>query len=573
MKKILNSCLAIVFALSMASITTSCQPAKANKSVYRSAFEGDVPSLDPIQVGDTQSHDVAHHIFNGLVRYRPEVKNEGEKLTDLIPDLAESWEVSEDGKTYTFKLRKDVKFHNGRPLKAQDFKYSFERLANPKNASKGLWTLHALPIAGVKEYKKSCEDGACDDLSGVQVIDEHTLQLKLKQMVPFALHVLAMSYYYVHPKEEVEKWDNPKQFSTHAVGTGPYKLKEWVRKQKLILVRNDDYFEEGVPKIDELRYYIVPDENVRFLWFENGELEHLNPLPPASFGRILSDPHLNKMGARAIRDIESINDQSKSNLIKSPLLVIQYLGFDNMSEPFTDKKIRQAFNYGVDKRKIIDVVLNGRGIPAKGVLPYGFPAFDPSRNVPYPYNPEKARQLLAEAGWSDSDGDGYVDKDGKNMHITFWHNQNVIYAKLGTAVQADLKEIGIKIDIRAMEWAPYIKKIRQNEAIFFRMGWQADYPDPDNYLWTLLSTVNVGQDNAARYSNPEYDKLVNEARAMTDWSAREKLYREAESMVIEDAPWLFLYSTVEYKLVQPYVKNQQLHPLIQNEMPIVTLNK
>jgi len=564
--------------LSMAALCTgallsplgACRPPDSNKMVYRSAFEGDVPSLDPIQIGDTQSHDVGHNIYNGLVRYRPRITGPNQKLSDLVPDLAESWKISPDGKTYTFHLRKGVKFHNGDPFTAADVKFSIERLADPRNASKGMWTLDGLSLAGLDAYQKACQAGQAAHLDSVKVIDDHTVSITLKDVIPFALHVLAMSYYYVVPQNEVKKWKD--QFSFHATGTGPFMLKEWKSNQKLVLVKNPNFFEPGIPKLDELRFYIVPSEDIRLLWFENGELDHLEPpIPAASFDRILSDPHWNKLGNKAIRKVESLNDPAQSNVIKDKEWTIQYLGMDTQSEPFKDKTVRQAFNFAVNKRKIIDVVRNGRGIPARGVLPNGFPAFKADRAIPYPYDLNKAKAMMAQAGWTDSNGDGILDKNGKPLKVTFWHNQSAIYAMLGAAVQADLRDLGVDIEVKSMEWASYIEKIKRNEATFFRFGWAADYPDPDNYLWTLFNSKNIGQDNVTRYKKPTFDTLVNKARTTVNWSEREKLYQDAESMIIEDAPWIFLYTNVEYKLVQPYVRGQQMHPLIRNEMSFVEI--
>ncbi len=569
------------------STTFSCQPEQdSNRTVYRSAFESDLPSLDPIKVGDTTSHDVAHNIYNGLVQYRPEITGEGQALSDLVPALAESWTVSEDGRTYTFKLRQGVKFHHGREVNASDVKYSFERLADPRNASTGAWTLNAFALEGIDEYREACKaagrNGEKINLDSIQVIDDHTVSLTLSRVVPFALHVLAMAYYYIVPQDEAEKWGD--QFTFHPVGTGPFKFESWKPNQKVTLVKNEDYFVEGEPHIDELRFYIVPDENIRLMWFENGELEHLEPpIPAASFDRILSDPKWNAMGNNEIRAIENINDQSQSLVIKDKEWTIQYLGMDTQSDIFKDVRVRRAFNYAINKRKIIDVVRNGRGIVAKGVLPHGFPGFKADREVPYPYNLEKAKALMAEAGWSDTDGDGVLDKNGKPFKMSFWHNQSMIYAMLGASVQADLRELGIEIDLQSLEWASYLKKVKPTkddegnvkggEAKLFRFGWAADYPDPDNYLWTLFHSDNIGQDNAVRFDNKEVDNLLDRARTTTDWETRKALYQQAESKIIEEAPWIFLYTNVEYKLVQPYVKGQQMHPLIRNEMSVIHMEK
>ena len=436
-----------------------------------------------------------------------------------MPDLAQSWTISPDGKVYTFKLKQGIKFHNGREFIADDVKYCFERLANPKNASKGLWTLNALPIEGIKKYQEECKAGNKNaTLKGIEVIDKYTVRITLERLIPFALHVMAMSYYYIAPKEELEKWG--KDYTMHPVGTGPYKFKEWIRGVRLSLVKNPDYFEPGLPHIDELRYLIVPSEDSRFMRFEKGEEDHHAPIPSARFDKMLNDPFWNKIGAKALRKIEDLNDPQQSHIIKAPLLVTQYLGMDTKSAPFTDKKVRQAFNFAINKQEIIDRILNGRAIIARGVLPKGFPGYDENRPVPYPYAPEKAKQLLLSAGYKDTNNDGFLEKNNKKFEITLWHNQSDVYGRLAMAVQSNLKDIGVKIDIRSMQWAPYVEKIRRNEAIFFRMGWQADYPDPDNFLWTLLSSDNIGQDNATRYSNPVVDKLLKQAQSINDrWKA------------------------------------------------------
>lgn len=581
LKGLLKSTLALACTVTMLAPLSGCRADASGHSVYRSAFESDVPSLDPIQIGDTQSHDVGHNLYNGLVKYRPKITGPNQSMSDLVPDLAESWEVSKDGRTYTFHLRKDAKFHNGRSFEASDVKYSIERLANPKNASKGLWTLNALALVGLDQFQKDSQAGKDVHLDSVKVIDKYTVSLTLQDVIPFAPHVLAMSYYYIVPREEVEKWGD--QFSFHANGTGPFMLKEWKTNQKLILVKNPDYFDKGVPMLEELRYYIVPDENIRLLWFQNGELEHLEPpIPAASFDRVLSDPKWNAMGDEAIRKVESINDQSKTNIIKDHEWTIQYVGMDTSSAPFNDKLVRKAFNYAINKRKIIDVVRNGRGIPAKGVLPDGFPGFKADRTVPYPFDLKKAKELMAQAGWRDTNNDGILDKDGKPFKISFWHNQSAIYAMLGAAIQADLRDLGIDIDVRSLEWASYINKVKPkvdskthkvipSEAKLFRFGWAADYPDPDNYLWTLFNSKNIGQDNSTSYNNPAYDQIVNKARKLVNWDARKKLYQQAEDMIIDDAPWIFLYTNVEYKLVQPYVHGQQMPPLNTNELSVVSM--
>ncbi|MBC7475020.1 MAG: ABC transporter substrate-binding protein, partial [Candidatus Sericytochromatia bacterium] len=556
----------LLFALSglITISSNSCKTRDPNQGkVFRSAIESDVPSLDSINVGDTTSHDVAYNIYNGLVTYRPQITASNQKLIDIVPDLAESWIESKDGKTYTFKLRKGVKFHNGREFNADDVKYTIERLANPKNGSKGLWTLGALPFVGIKKYQDACKAGQPNQgIEGIKVIDRYTVELKLEQLIPFALHVLAMTYYYVVPKEEVEKWG--KDFNVHPVGTGPFMFKEWKRGKTVVLVKNPNYFEKGLPYLDTLVYDIIPSDLVRLGRFENGQLEYVdnNSLPAARFESIINDEKWNKIGADKIRSIPEIEDLSKTLIMKKPILSTEYLGMNVDSEYFKDKRVRKAFNYAVDKQKIVDRVYNGKRSIARGVLPPGFPGFNEKNGVPYPYDPDKARELLAQAGWTDSKGDGFLyNKEGKKFTMTLWYNQKEILASLCSSVQADLKDIGIDIEVRSLQWASYLDKIRKKEADFFRFGWSADYPDPDNFIWTLFSTKNIGQDNSTGYSNPVVDKLLDDARKTTEWSKREKLYNQAENIIIDDAAWIFLENEVQYKIVQPYVKGQQIHPL------------
>jgi len=565
MKKLKLSFLASLILLSGFSYSCKVKPHEEG-SVFNSAFESDVPSLDSIQIGDTTSHDVGHNIYNTLVTYRTEIEKEGESLTDIVPDLAEFWIVSKDGKTYEFKLKENVKFHNGRELTAEDIKYSIERIANPKNASKGLWTLGALPFKGLKKYQKECNEGKISNLEGVKVIDKYKIRLEFDKFIPFVLHVLTMPYYAAVPKEEVEKWG--KDFSSHPVGTGPFMFKEWKKGKEVVLVKNPYYFEKGKPYLDKLSYQIIPSDVIRLGRFENGQLEYIDntSIPSARFESILNNPKWNPIGADKIRELDELVNPDKNLLMKKPRLSTEYLGMNVTKEPFNDIRVRKAFNFAINKQKIVDRVYNGRRIIAKGVLPPGFPAFDPKREVPYPYDPDKAIELLNQAGWKDSNGDGFLDKNGKKFSITLWHNQREILASLCSSVQADLRDIGIEVDVRALQWAPYIEKIRKQEAIFFRFGWQADYPDPDNFLWTLFSSDNIGQDNSTMYSNKEVDKLLNEARSTNDWAKREKLYRKAENIIIDEAPWVFLENEVEYKIVQPYVKGLKIHPLIPNDM-------
>lgn len=553
-----------------ATLTTgvSCQRRPAVGSVYRWSYISDVPNLDPIQIADTQSHDAGHQLYNALVTYRTVLDKPGQSPYDIVPDLAERWDVSADRRTYTFHLRPGVRFHHGRLLEAADVKAAIERLADPRNASKGLWTLPALTLSGVEAYQAACKAGQPADLTGVRVLDPLTVQVRLDQPIPFALHLLAMPFYYVPPRELTAKWGL--DFGIHAVGTGPYQLAEWRRGQKLVLTKNPHYFEPGLPHIGRVEIQVVPSDESRFLKFAAGDLEHDEPIPPGQFNRVLHDRRWNGLGAEALRAIPEINDIRRSRLIKANEPTTNYLGFNVTIEPFTDKRVRQAFNWAVNKQRIANRVWGGRVIPAVGILPPAFPGFDPKRPPCYPYDPAKARALLDAAGWHPG-ADGLRYRNGKPLKVTLWYNQDDLWAATASSVQADLKQVGVDCDLQVQLWQPYLEKIRKYEAAFFRFGWHADYPDPDNFLWTLFSKANWGQDNTTRYYDPQVEAWLQAARVASQWPEREKLYQQAETRIIDDAPWLFLLHRVQYKIVQPYVRGQSIHPIIWNDVKHFTL--
>jgi len=546
-------------------------------SVYRIALPFDIDTLDPIHSTSATSIEVGSNLFNGLIRYRTKMSAPEHTPADVLPDLAESWTVSRDGKTYTFHLRRNVLFHNGRQLEAQDVKYSLERLADPRNFSEWSWTLSALAVKGIKTFQAARSAGKQADLEGVRRIDEHTLSLTLEQVKPFALQILAMNCFAVVPKEEVET-----RFSSHQIGTGPFKIEMWDPGQKIELIRNPYYFEKGLPRIDRLRYLIEPDEQVRLSMFESRKLEQLTqPIPAEGLTRLLKDPKWNPMGETLFRKMDHVWSPSSSQILKDSAWSVLYMGMDLTSEPFNDKRIRKALNYAIDKQKIADQVFKGNHVPARGILPFGFPGSKQDRVMPYTYDPKQARILLAQAGWRDNDGNGVLDKGGEPFKMTVWHNTSVYYARLSKAVSDDLRAVGIDAKSQALDWQEYLETlsprfnaqghVMPGKIKLFRFGWTADYADPDNFLWNLFSTEQIGGHNYSRYSNPKVDSLFEQARSTLDWARRKQLYQEAEALIIDDAPWIFLTNSLNFKVVQPYVSSQSVHPLIPNHLAEVSI--
>ncbi|MFQ5988304.1 MAG: ABC transporter substrate-binding protein [Candidatus Methylomirabilales bacterium] len=470
----------------------------------------DPPSLDPVHITDTVSHAVASELFDGLVTFDRDLK--------IRPAIARRWDISEDGRTYTFELRRDVRFHNGRTVTAEDFRYSFEHLLNPATRSERTWILEKL--LGAQKFMA----GKASTVRGIQVLGPHTLRLTLER--PFApfLALLAYPAASVVPREVVERWG--RQFSSHPVGTGPFRFREWRHDDRVVVEANRDYF-QGVPYLDRIVFRVIPDAMTRFQEFRAGNLEHTD-IPTGLFRVTLNDPSLRQM------------------LTSRPSLGINAVQFNLERPPFRGNRIlRQAFNYAVDKAAIAKVVLEGRVLPARSILPPGIVGHDSELRA-YPYNREKAKRLLAEAGY----------KGGRGLPaITLYYNTGLVNRKIAEFMQGSLREIGVAIELREMDWPAYLNLVDRGEVQLFRLGWLADYPDPENFLTVLFHSRNIGsKGNLSRYANPQVDVLLDRGDESMDPAERVRLYQEAEQIILADAPWIFLHYYSTDVLIQPWVK-------------------
>lgn len=493
--------------------------------VLRWRAVNDPPKLDPAMATDTSSSRNVYLMFDMLVDNDPDGKS-------IVPRLAESWEASPDGKTWTFHLRKGVKFHKeslgkptengGREVTAHDWKYSFERLVKVNSP-------RAYFIDMVKGYQDFV-DGKVDEWVGIKVVDDYTLQFELDYPFSPFLSVLAYNSFVVVPKEDAEKWG--KEFNFHPVGTGAFILERWDHDQRLVYRKNPDYWKKDeagrqLPYLDGIEIVIIPDNTIAYEEFKKGNIDVL-PAPPDEY-------------------YEEIKAQYSHLLQERPELGTYYYGFNNSKPPFKDNlKLRQAFNYAVDREAINELVIHGRYYPAKGILPPGMPGYNPNLRG-YEYNPEKAKQLLAEAGYP----------DGITVDLNV--NNDPRHTLISEAIQAQLKNLGININIKVLDWGVHLDLCERGETQVFRMGWVADYADPDNFLYVLLHSANHGsKGNYSFYSNPKVDELLAAARVETDWEKRMKLYQEAEQMIVDDAPWLFLFHYTTSLLAQDWLKNIHL---------------
>ena len=483
-------------------------------------FGNDPPTLDPALMSDTSAASYVVEIFSGLVTLDRSLK--------IVPDIAESWDISSDGRTYTFKLRKGAKFHNGREVTAQDFKFSIERAADPKTDSHTADT-YLGDVKGVLDKLA----GKAKEVSGVKVVDDHTLQLILDEPRFYFLAKLTYPTAFVVDKDNVEsgsKWtDKPN-------GTGPFKLKEWRKGEQILLERNPDYYLEPA-KLDQVKFLLAGGSPMTM--HANNEVD---------------------VSGVSINDIEQIQDpknQLNKEFVVAPSLDVWYIGFNTEVPPFDDPKVRQAFNQSLDKDKIIAVVLKGLYQRANGVLPPGMPGYNPNLKG-LGFDPAKAKSLLQESKYK-----------GNLPPITFTipSSSTTVDPVTEAIVEQWKTNLGVEVKIQQSEWATFLQDIKRNPAKgkknnfqLYELGWAADYPDPQDFVDILFHSKSL--DNNGVYSNPEVDKLIDQARSESNSEKRFKLYQDAEQIIVNDAAWVPLYHGKSYLLVKPQVRDYTPAPMI-----------
>jgi ABC-type transport system substrate-binding protein len=520
MRGALRTVLFAAFAGALALTIGGCRadlPADSFPSgaaVLRLALADDVPTLDPAAGYDAASWEFEQVLYDTLVRYAAD-------SNELRPDLALSWGISPDATVFTFHLRHDASFTNGRQVTSADVRYSIERVINPKTRSQGVQ--YFLPLLGAADFAA----GRTPHARGIETPDPYTIIFRLDKPDPIFLHKLAMPFAAAVPKEVVERWGE--DFARHAVGSGPFMLKQWLSGQRLILVKNPHYFLSGLPKLDAVVALIGVNEELQWLKFEAGEID-ISSIPPAEFTYVMKTPRL------------------KALTIHHVTAVTSYLGMNCQMPPFNDVRVRQAFNYAVNKPKLV-AILNGRGVVARGVLPPGMPGYDPDISG-YAYDPAKARRLLEEAGVR------------AGFAPVVWLTSDPTMLVLGQSIQQDLALVGINLVLKPVAWGPLLDAVREpHTAELFLLGWGADFPDPQNFLEVLFSKEQWGANNDTFYYDPKVQELLTEASVVADPKRRYELYQQIQQIIVNDAPWVFLYHPVAYVIRQPWVHGIRLHPL------------
>jgi len=502
---------AALLVVLVASALSGAAVAAKPGGTLRMVFMADPPTLDPAHATDLTSSAVIRQVFDALLEL-------DEKLVPA-PALAERWTVSADHRAYTFHLRRGAKFHNGREVRAADVKYSFERAARGKRP----WVFEKL--VGAREFIQ----GGAPEIAGVRVVDDATVELRLER--PFApfLHLIAYDAASIVPREEADR--RGAGFASHPVGTGAFRFGSWRRDDQVVLERFPEHF-RGPANLERVVFRVIPAEATRFNEYAAGQLD-VSDIPTGRCRALQADPKL------------------KADVAIWPTLGTSALRFNVERAPFTDARVRRAIAHAIDPAIIVNRVLEGCVAPAQGIVPPVLAGWTATAKR-LPLDRERARSLLAEAGFPGGRGLG---------PLAYHFNTGDLNQRIAEALQAQLKEVGVALELRRLDWAAHIKVVDDGSAGFFRQGWIADYPDPENFLTVLFHSRNVGPPgNTSRYRNPAVDRLFDEADTMAPGAQRVKRYQEAEQVILDDAAWVSLYHYASRALIKPHVKGLERSP-------------
>lgn len=476
-------------------------------------LSGSSPStLDPALCTDAISAGYIVEIFSGLVTLDSDL--------NVVEDIAESYEISTDGMTYTFHLHEGVRFHDGGEVTASDFKYSIERATSPETGSP-VAEAYLGDIVGVKEKL----GGKADEVSGVRVVDKETLEITIDAPKAYFLAKLTFPTAFVVDEENVASGDS---WWRHPNGTGPFKLDEWQVGRYIVLERNQDFY-GGEVKLDRATFHLSGSS---MTMYENDEID-VTQVSTANLERVL-DP----------------TNQLNQELVVVPELSVSYIGFNNAVPPFDDEKVRQAFCHAVDKEKIIQVLLKDAVSSADGILPPGMPGYSGELEG-LSYDVAEAQQLIAESSYHDelppivlSVSGGCAGVSAVDSAIAWMWQEN----------------LGVEVSIEVVDLETFLDDMREGRFQAFEIAWIADYPDPEDFLDLLF--YSESQENHTGYSNHEVDELLEMARVESETDARMAMYQDIEQLIVDDAPWLPLWFGQSYYLVKPEVKGFSPAPMV-----------
>ncbi|MBI4287048.1 MAG: hypothetical protein HY671_01310 [Chloroflexi bacterium] len=472
-------------------------------------------TLDPALSRETRSHRYVTQVFSGLVSY--------DKDMNLAPDIAERWEVSPDGRTYTFFLRKNVKFHSGRAVKAADIKYSWERAAQPQTGSQTAST-YLGDIIGVKDML----EGKARELSGVKVKDDYTLEVTIDAPRTYFVAKLFYPVAYVVDRDSVQS--GGKEWWRKPNGTGPFKMKQWLPDELVILERNTDYYRQP----SSLNYIVFRlFAGIPMMMYESGDIDVV------------------EIGGGNIDRAKDESNPLNKELKIVPELSVFYLGFNHGKPPFDDPLVRRAFVQAIDKNKVVGRVLRGNVARADGILPPGMPGYNPNLK-PLAFDPAAAKASLAASRYKDA-------SQLPPITITAAGEGGDLSQAIGAVADQWRTNLGVEVSVRLLEPSVFFYSLKKEKNELYDSGWIADYPDPQNFLDVLFHKGN--EENTGDYDNPSIDALLDRAAGERDSKLRMTIYNEAEQKLIDDAATIPLWYGQAYYLIKPYVKGYVATPL------------
>ncbi len=503
----------LFYILPFSLLFSACgEKVERNPNSFVESSIGDARRLNPVIANDSASGTINDHVFSGLVKYDKDIK--------IVGDLAERWQISNGGKTITFFIRKGVKWHDGVEFTAEDCLFTYKRLMDPNVAT---------------PYSSSYMD-----VAKAEVVDKYTFRVTYKEPFSPALESWAAG---MIPKHLLDGKDiNTDAFNRRPIGTGPYKFKQWIAGQKIVLEANNDFF-EGRPNIDQFVYRIIPDSTTMFQELLSGGVDMMG-LTPLQY--------LRKSETRRIKE--------NYKKLRYPANAFTYMGYNLTSPLFQDIKVRQALSYAINRQNIIDGLLLGLGKPCTGPFSYVSWAYNPNVKS-YDYNPGLATRMLAEEGWKDGNGDGVLEKNGRPFRFTILTNQgNTERIRSAEIIQQNLKAIGIDVTIRVMEWQAFLEQIDKRSFEAMILGWSLGR-DPDIYDIWHSSKTRKGEYNFIGYKNAEVDRLLVEGRRTFDIEKRKKIYYRIHAILAEEQPYSFLYVPDALPIVHKRFKGIEVAPL------------
>lgn len=504
----------LALALFLLGAASGCGTASSSKASFTYAENSEPTSIDPALADEAVGINVDRYLFDGLVRY-------DSKTGEVKPGVAESWETSPDATIFTFHLRKGSRFTNGREVKAQDFVYSWTRALLPETKS-GMALNILEPVKGAAPLA----DGQTKTLAGVQVVDDYTLRVTLEfplaEFVTFLGHPVCSPV----PQEEIEKAGAG--FAQNPVGNGPFKLRELKANEQIVLDRNPDYYGDK-PKVEEVTVKIIPSPATAVSELKAGNVDAVKSIPSGQ--------------------AESLQSDSSVKIYEGKVNALSFVGFNMNVDPWTNGTLRQALNWAVDHQTIAGKVLQGQATPADGIVPTAMPGHQ-FEAMPYKYDPEKAKAVLAEAGYPNGEG---------LPPLKLSYRAEGSAADIAQAVQANLKAVGVNVELEGLESGAFLDKMLAGELGLFLAEWQADYNSPDTFLYPLFKSDSP--QNVFGYAHTQLDEMLAKARSTIDKQERLKAYNDAERHILADAvviPVVFGLDLIAYS---PDVSNFVFTPL------------